>query len=316
MSEPTLAPGESVAALTQRAAAVRGTHSVIWISGSDATSFLDGLLSQSVAATGPDAVRRSLLLTPQGKMRALLWLLGGQSDKIGLVTQRSTAELVVADLTRFRFRVDAGIETDQRSVVALVGPGAPEALRAAGLDSPGTGWQTLPEGLIAAVPFTNSDLPRFVLVGEPADLVVDVVPEVGKEAYEAVRIAAGEPLGTVDFDDSTISQELGAVDDAVDFTKGCYLGQELVARIDSRGRVNRTLRAVVVPGHVALVGSMLASEDKEVGIVTSAASSMVTDETIGLALIRREVSDEAPVTAVAPDGELVGIVHALPLGWF
>ncbi|MCP3974662.1 MAG: folate-binding protein YgfZ [bacterium] len=301
-----------IAALTQRVAAVPGRFGVIWIRGADAVSFLDGLISQSVAATEPGAVRRSLLLTPQGKMRAFLWVLGSADGEVGLITQSTTEDIAIADLTRFKFRVDATIELDSRPTTTLVGPGAEDVLLAADVPRPGQGWLATQAGLVARVPFTSGEIPRFVLVGDAVAAVAAVAPVAGDMAYESARISMGEPLGAVDFDDGTISHELGPVEAAVDFTKGCYLGQELVARIDSRGRVIQSLRGISATGSVSMVGARLTTPERDVGVVTSSAPAPGGSGTIGLALVRHEVDNGSQVTATFDDEQLAATVEALP----
>jgi folate-binding protein YgfZ len=305
-----------ISALTARAGVVRGVHSLVWVRGSDATSFLDGLISQSVAGTAPGSVRRSLLLSPQGKMRALLWVLGGGGEEVGLITQSTTESTLIDDLTRFRFRVDADIEVDDRPVVTVVGPGAAEALVAADVPRPDGGWLATTGGLVAGIPFTNQGPERYVLMGDTAAAITASAAAVDVAAYEALRITVGEPAGNVDFDESTISHELGPVDEAVDFAKGCYLGQELVARIDSRGRVTRKLRAIVVPGTVALTGASLATGEREVGVVSSAKPSLTGDATVGLALVHHEVVVGSSVTATVEGVTASGEVRELPLQEF
>ncbi len=285
-------------ALIAKSAAVRGVLGVVWVRGRDAVSFLDALVSQSIASTEPGAVKRSFLLTPQGKMRALLWLLRSADEEVGLVTQATTIATVIEDLSRFRFRVEADIEQDLRSTLTLVGADAEQALLAADVPRPGDGWLTTPGGLVARIPFTRVDLPRYVLLGDAASAIGQSAGAASAESYEAIRIAAGEALGGVDFDDSTIAHELGPVDDAVDFTKGCYLGQELIARIDSRGRVTRRLRSVAAEGAVDITGAVLRSADNDVGTVTSSAMNPLQTGTLGLALVRHEVEEAAQLDAI------------------
>lgn len=305
------APVGDVASLFANSGLAMNRHSLIWVRGADAVSFLDGLISQSVADSEPGLVRRSLLLTPQGKMRAFLWVLGGVESQVGLITQFTTAATVVADLNRFRFRVDAEIALYPGPVATLVGPAATDVLGAAGLKDPGSGWVASGEGIVAAVPFTRGGPERFVLTGEAVAAAAAIAPAVDDSTYEAARIALGEALGNVDFDEGTISHELGPVDEAVDFTKGCYLGQELVARIDSRGRVNQTLRIVKVAGDIVLTGAQLLLEGREVGTVTSATPLYGGKTTVGLARIRREVADGATITAVVDGSPVEATVSAI-----
>lgn len=288
---------------------VRGAHGLVWVRGADAVTFLDAIISQAIEGAEPGSVRRSLLLTPQGKMRAFLWVLRSSPDEVGLVTQSSTVDTVVEDLTRFRFRVDAEIEVENRPVVTLVGAQADDALVAADLPRPASGWLATQDGLVAAVAFPGAAILRYVLVGDAAAAIGQSAAEAVAEAYEAVRISVGEPLGNVDFDDSTIAHELGPVEDAVDFTKGCYLGQELIARIDSRGRVTKKLRQVV--GEKDLTGAELQSDGATVGSVAS--SAQMPDGTyLGLALIRHQIEPGDTIEATTPSAAFQATVRAVP----
>jgi folate-binding protein YgfZ len=127
------------------------------------------------------------------------------------------------------------------------------------------------------------------------------VTEVVSEAYEAWRIDHGIPVQPFDLDDSTIPQEAFLERDAVSFTKGCFIGQELVCRIDTRGHVNRFLRVLDVDGDVeppvgaAVVAAPAPDEaEREVGKLTSVTPPGVP--LVGLAFVRREVEPPAAVT--------------------
>ena len=158
------------------------------------------------------------------------------------------------------------------------------------------GWG---ERLIAA-------LTRFK-IRTKVELSVEPAPEIDADAFaveEAARIAAGIPRMGADLDDSVIPQEAFLELDAVSFTKGCFIGQELVCRIDSRGHVNRFLRHVVPPdSDVTLpVGAEIVIGEKVVGSVTSSAPG------IAMGFVRREVD---PPTSASADGVAVQI-QALP----
>jgi tRNA-modifying protein YgfZ len=262
---------------------------LLWVRGQDAVSFLDGIVSQSVAAMAPGEVRRSLLLTPRGKLDALLWLLAA-TDRVGVVVEGGHGERVAASLGRFKIRVDAEIVEDDRRMTEVWG---------ADLVESGT-WI---DGDIftADVPLVNGSLRRVLTtapgVAEPAPL----------EVAEAVRIAAGEPRLGVDIGEDTIPQEGGVVAGAVDFTKGCYLGQELVARIDSRGHVNRQLRGLRLEAAAPEAGPVTRG-GKAVGVVTSTAVSAELGP-IALAMVRSEVEvgDEVDVAGVQ------AVVTGLPI---
>ncbi len=270
-------------------------HEVLWVEGPDAVSFLQGLVSQDVEAMTPGTVARSFLLGPQGKLVALLWLLRGE-DRIGIVTDPGLGSTVAETLDRYRIRVRVRIAEDPRPRFEVWGR-----------DVAAEGWSDV-EGLVAALPLRG--LGRVLHTGEPpADL-----PVVPGEVAEAVRVEEGEPIMGRDVDERTIPQETGLVTAAVSFTKGCYLGQELVARIDSRGHVNRHLRGIVVDGQeVPPAGVELVAGERTVGRLTSPVFSPGLGAPVGLALVRREVEPGARVTLRHRGSEIGASVRALPI---
>jgi aminomethyltransferase len=151
-------------------------------------------------------------------------------------------------------------------------------------------------------------------VGEAPDPPADV-RLCSLDAYEVVRIEAGIPAMGRELDESTIPAEAGLVDRTVSFTKGCYTGQELVARIDSRGgNVPRRLRGVVVGGGVdPPAGARLLSGEKDVGRLTSVAQSPTRPAALALAYVGRAVTPPADVTVAWDDESAPARVEALPL---
>ena len=304
-------------ALRSGAGVILDAHDLVWVRGPDTVRFLDGLLSRAVARMEPGTAGRALLLSPQGKLRATLWLLAGGTEEVGIVTDPGRGAVVVEDLIRFRIRVDAEITGDLAPLLGLWGPASGDVLANAGYPAPDVEhWSRGKEGsLVAALPFTRSDLPRFAIAGVPEEsLVAAGASRAGDVAATAVRIEVGEPLVGVDLDEKTIPQEGGVVDGAVDFDKGCYLGQELVARIDSRGHVNRTLRGLVFTTNV-LVPPMadIVHRDKSVGAVTSIGESLELRAPVALALVRREIEPGTEVAVRWEGGETVAVVAAVPL---
>lgn len=289
------------AALREAVAVVEGGHDLVWVEGPEAVSFLQGIVSQDVEALAQGRVARSFLLGPQGKLRALLWLLRGE-ERVGIVTDPGHGGRVADDLDRYRIRVKAEIRADPRPMWELWGPGS-----AAG--GPPSGRWVDRDGLLrAALP--SPALPRVVMTGGSPP---EGVTRAGELALTAARVEAGEPVFGRDVDERTIPQETGLVSEAVSFTKGCYLGQELVARIDTRGRVNRHLRGLSITRNLLPPeGAAVYAGDREVGAITSVAEGPLSP--IGLALLRREVEPGDEVE-VRWDGEGVpAIVRALPFG--
>ncbi len=283
-------------ALREDAAIVAPAHDLLWVAGGDAVSFLQGLVSQDVESMEPGSVARSFLLGPQGKLAALIWLLRGD-DRVGVVTDRGWGSNVAVLLDRYRIRVDAVIEADPRPLFEIWGARVETS-----------GWRDAAGELVAGMPLPA--LGRELRSGTPpTDLV-----RAGTVAVTAVRIEEGEPIMGRDVDEGTIPQETGLVAAAVSFTKGCYLGQELVARIETRGHVNRHLRGVVVTRNVVPPeGAEVWAGDRPVGTLTSVGESPGVGAPVGLALLRREVVPDDDVLVRWDGGEAPGIVRALPM---
>jgi len=211
-----------------------------------------------------------------------------RDDEWWCVCEPGFGAVLAAGLKRFRIRVKVDIEDRSAAVAAaaLRGPDAIE-LHAGVLE---------PAGSISVRVDWGAD-PGIEIVGEPAaiDAVVAELASAGAreitdDAYEAMRIEAGVPRQGFDIDETTIAQEAFLERDAVSFTKGCFLGQELVCRIDTRGHVNRLLRRLRADAPIAR-GATVVVGGKEVGTVTSAAGS------VGLAMVRRQVEPGSVVLA-------------------
>jgi folate-binding protein YgfZ len=261
------------------------TPDLVWFRGADALRFLNDLISQEIADMEPGSVRRSLLLTPQGKLDHIIWVLGG-GDEIGLVVDEGRGEDLAAKLGRYRIRVDVEIEPLKADRWLVVGPFGAERGR----------WTGTRDALKADLSWPGVE--RILVVGERPDLSSMIADE-----YEMLRIEAGEPLMGVDVTDNTIPQETGLVESSISFGKGCFLGQELVARLDSRGgRVNHHLRILRFDGRAPEAGGAVTKDGDEVGTMTSSAGE------VGLGLFRRSVE---PGDAVAV-GDHQATVEAVP----
>jgi tRNA-modifying protein YgfZ len=254
---------------------------VIWFRGGDAVKFLNDLISQEIALLEPGSVVQSLLLDPQGKLDFLLWVVRGE-DEVALVTEDGRGEELATRLKRYRIRVDVEIESETRTVYLVVG----------GTDDSRGRFEA--DGGVIRADLSWPSLVRTLQIGDPAP----ELPAVDPQRLAAIRIGDGIPIVGIDLDEKTIPQEASVVAETVSFNKGCFLGQELVARLDSRGgRVNRHLRILEAESPLT-AGTLLMSGTKEVGIATSVAG------TIGLALVWREVE---PGDVVDADGTRVTI---------
>lgn len=251
---------------------VVGVTGAVVVAGPDAADFLQGLISQDVGLATSDSAVRSFLLGPRGKFRALLWVV---RDGDGFWLFTDTPENVEADLRRFHLRVDCTIESFAGPVVDVIGPRPPQVSAA----------------VLARVPWRGPE--RWILAGsEPGELDL---PQLEDGAWTRIRIEAGEPAMNVDVDEKTIPQESGLVGEAVSFAKGCYLGQELVARIDSRGHVNRRMvRLEIDAPSPPAAPAQVEFDGQPVGTVTSAAGGDGT--VVALAILPTSVSGDVAVS--------------------
>jgi folate-binding protein YgfZ len=242
---------------------------LVTVSGPDAFSFLQSLVSQDVDGMADGDVRRSLLLTPKGKVTSVFRLVR-VGDDAWLDLEPGHGDELRTALERFKLRVKAelGGPPEPWGMVAFRGGDVPAA----------------PEGCVAIPVADGVDV-----IGPQAALAaIDGDGALSSDEHERARIEAGIPKLGAELDESTIPQEAYLDLDAVSFTKGCFLGQELVARIDSRGHVNRLLRRLrVVDGSSLEAGSEVTVDAKSVGTVTSAVPG------VALAYVRHEVDPGA-----------------------
>ena len=250
---------------------IEGTHELVVVEGPDSQKFLNDLLSQDLDQVEPDKAVRSFLLGPKGKLRALLWVFGTR-DRIGLVTDAGVGDRLADDLTHYKIRVKVTINRPV-PVTTVVG--------------------SLPAGAVAA---PLGDFERGFVVG-PVE-----APSISRGAWDSLRVEAREPAMDLDVDETNIAHETGLVDESVSFKKGCYLGQELVARMDSRGgRANHLLRQVALEGPVETPIEVRSGEEP-VGHITTAGFSTSRDSHVGLGLLHRSVEPGLPVNVGGMNG--------------
>jgi folate-binding protein YgfZ len=252
---------------------------VVRVTGPDALAYLQGQLSQDVAALAAGAAAWSFVLQPTGKVDAWVRVIRTADDEVLLDVDGGYGEALLTRLRRFLLRTKADVDPLAWRAVAVRGPGAADAADAGGgaddLRVP-VAWPGL-EGVDVLGPG----------VGPPPG-----VPVVDRAAVESLRIRAGVPAMGAELTEATIPAEAGqqVIAASVSFTKGCFTGQELVARIDSRGgHVPRLVRGLDVPGDTApRTGDPVAVDGDEVGRVTSVAPRP-GGGSVALALLGRKV---------------------------
>lgn len=272
----------------------RTTRDLLTIGGPEAVTWLQGQLSQDIAGLAVGAVSWTFVLTPQGKVDGWGRVQRRDDETVRIDVDPGAGERWRERLERFKLRTEA--ELSLRSDVDVV------AVRGARING------DVPAGWPGTVGGDLVDPPDDVV----ASLLGGGAAEVDADAYEALRIRAGVPRWGAELDGDTIPASTGqwVIDASVSFTKGCYTGQELVARIDSRGNnVPRRLAAVVLDGPPPSPGTVVNADDRPAGAITSSAPDDTTGGSVALAYIAR--SFELPRSGEVA-GRPVGLA-ALPL---
>jgi tRNA-modifying protein YgfZ len=270
----------------------RTGRGVLLLTGAEAAEYLQGQVTNDVEALQPGQGCYAALLTHKGKVVADMRILRGP-DWLLIDTEQHALPALRRNVEMYSIGRDVQVadQTAERAILSLIGPAARGSLDAEPPDAEHA-WVEGAHGLYVA-----TDLGVDVIcAADSADAVKDAlgVESVDLEAAECVRIEAGRPRHGVDFDADTIPQEAGLNERAVSFTKGCYVGQETVARLHYKGKPNRHLRGLKLsePGQT---GDIVTFGDREVGRLGSTAVSPIHGP-IALAVIRREAAPGAEVT--------------------
>jgi len=293
----------------------RTGRGLIRVLGPDRISFLQGMLSNDVAALRPGQGCRALMLTVKGKLVADLFVYVREADVL-LETDEGRAAPLASVLEGHLVMEDALVrdETANLGVLALLGP---KAFEVAGL-APLLPYEHRPAGeaLAAGMAYTAAPGLHLIAPRERIPALVSGAERAGAVPLseldvEAMRIEAGWPRWGHELGEDTIALEAG-LSDALSFTKGCYTGQEVIARVSARGHVNRKLVGLAIDGREPPApGTVLAGDGRpEAARVTSSCESSRLSGTIALAYAFR--THAAPGTELLlPDGRHAHVV-ALP----
>ena len=299
----------------------RSWASGLEILGEDRDRFLGGYVTCEVKDLAPGDGVYGFLTSVKGRVLADAVILA-VGDRLWLELPPGRAEEISDHLTKYVIADRVEIRPLDLVSLSLIGPRAGEVL---GGDPLGAVWSHRPAGDLAAGARLIRE-PAFEVGGHeiPARAIRmpaagaracferlleagGVVP-VGHRAYDALRVAAGRPLFGLDFDDDNFPQETGLEEQTVSYTKGCYLGQEVVARIHYRGGVNRRLRGLIFDDDAAdPAGRAVMAGGREVGTVTSVATAGA--RRLGLAILHERA---APGSQVEISGGGTARVVELP----
>jgi tRNA-modifying protein YgfZ len=281
--------------LATSAAAVldRSSRGRLLLTGADVADFLQGQVSNDVEALVPGSGCYATLLTAKGKIRCDMRILRG--DDWFLLDSEPQALPVLEHMVRvYSIGRDVHARRDERELWSIIGPAARAALD----NPPGAAEHSHTDGELGLYVATDNGVDVF---GGRPDL-----PEMTGETAEILRIEAGRPRLGFELGDDVIPQEAGINERAISFTKGCYVGQETVARLFYKGKPNRHLRGLRLSEPTER-GALIRGADRDLGRISSTCVSPAFGP-IALALVRREAAPGASVT-VGDSGVLADVVE-------
>ncbi len=287
----------------------RSSRGVVTVTGPDRLSWLHSLTSQHLSALPPMRATEALVLSPHGHVEHHLHL-HDDGATTWIDVEPGTAPALVAYLNSMRFllRVDVADVTDRWAVLSVLGPAAAETVRALAGSVPPTGTDDdAGSGPVLPLPasgFARGAGPEEVVLllerGTVGSLPERLgLPLAGLDAYEAMRVERRRPRLKFETDHRTIPHEVGWLQTAVHLDKGCYRGQETVARVHNLGRPPRRLVLLQLDGSthtLPATGDAVESAGTRVGIVTTAVRHYLQGP-LALALVKRNTPDDAALTA-------------------
>jgi folate-binding protein YgfZ len=289
------------------------------VAGPGAVACLQGLLTNDLERPGDDSVVYGALLTPKGMIVSDLWALRRGGVVVLVVPAEGRAAVEEILMRTLPPRLARATEQPARRVYRLVGPQALEVAARAGIAAPEPGRiaTSLAAGIGVAVARPQAAGPHALELHVGAEHTPALaealeragIREVSAAGLELARILAGWPRLGAEIDQKTLPQEVRFDEiDGVSYTKGCYTGQETVARIHFRGHANRGIVGLLWNGRPDFTFPGVAQDEREIGWVTSAAWLPSLKQFVGLAKVRRETDPARSVTA----GGAPARVAALP----
>lgn len=289
----------------------------IKVTGRDRQRFLNGMLTNEIKALENGKGTFTLFLDVKGHIQADMKVYNF-GDHLMIVLQHYVVEKLMAGLDRFIMSEDVRMQdvTNDHAMIQVLGPASEQFLTQKGINSlPKENYAFAPAG-IASIPdahviklpsgyafFSNASSGPALLEFLNGSLC-------GAKAFEVFRVESGLALMQRDMDESNFPQE-AHLDAGLNFQKGCYLGQETMARIDAQGHVNRHLTGFAASAPL-IAGDKVFKDSKEVGRITSVTHSFLLGRPFAIGYIRREFDKEGEEVTVGQNNTM-GVVRILPL---
>ena len=295
---------------------VRGDRGTLVVTGADRLTWLQGLLTNDVLALPIGGIQEAAYLTPQGRMIAHLRVVN-LADRTLLDVPGSLAESLQRRLDGLLFSEDAQIVdvSPQTAIVDLHGPDTPPLV--ARLHDQLGGYGTIVADAAFGVPGYSVFVPKPQTEAAVALLVTGGAIRTTLETLEVIRVESGRPAYLIDMDEQTIPLEAGIEDRAISFTKGCYVGQEVIVRVTHRGQGRVAKRLVglrLAKGQLPERGDAIASDDRDIGRITSAVWSPTIESGIALGYVHRDFASagSSVIVRLQKGGVVSAEVSGLP----
>jgi folate-binding protein YgfZ len=289
----------------------RSERGKLALTGPAAKAFLHGQVTNDIEGLEPGTGAYAAFLTHKGKMQGDLRVLD-VGEELLLDTERSALQALFNMIRRYKLGMDVELHkrTLETGLLSLIGPDARQVAGAEALpEAEHANARAQIAGRDVVLVVSDAGVDVLCAADDTAAvreaLVAAGATPVSEDAAEVLRVERGRPRWGFELDEGVIPQEAGLNERAVSFTKGCYVGQETVARLHYRGKPNRHLRGLRLAAPVG-AGTPLALGEKAVGTVGTAVVSPVHGP-IALAIVRREAEPGAVVDAGGVQAEVVAL---------
>ena len=290
-----------------------GPRTQVQLTGQDRAGFLQGFCTNNLESLEPGKGCEAFVTNLQGKIISHVTIFCGPESLV-LETSGNQAERLIGRLDRYIIRDDVTLKDQSQAwhqwlvggqqAAALLGPTCTDKVPSNRLDHCDTLMESIPVS-IRNVPWSRNPCYSVNCLQEEASRIAEILAAAGihrcaDETAEICRIEAGFPCYNMDLTENNLPQEADRDRQAISFTKGCYLGQETVARIDALGHVNRKLRGLrFASSEIPVVGSEVIVDGKSVAQITSSCYSPGHQAALALAMVQRGHDEEGTILAGA-----------------